>query len=95
MEDNLEENESIYKLLSINRVSKILGIRHANVKRLISEGKLKGIEISEKLIMISYMNLLDFLRGENNNNVKFKNKSISIEETQNKIDLLLKKYENL
>ena len=95
MEDKLEEDVPIYKLLSINRVSKMLGIRHTNVKKLISKGKIKGIEISEKRIMISYQNLLDFLKGENVNNENQNNKTISIEETQSKIDLLFKKYENL
>jgi len=95
MEDTLEEDLPIYKLLSINRVSKMLGIRHANVKKLISNGKIKGIEISEKRIMISYQNLLDFLKGENVKNENQNNKTISIEETQSKIDLLFKKYENL
>ena len=95
MEDKLEEDLPIYKLLSINRVSKMLGIRHANVKKLISNGKIKGIEISEKRIMISYQNLLDFLKGENVKNENQNNKTISIEETQSKIDLLFKKYENL
>lgn len=94
MEDKLEEDMQIYRLLSINRVSKLLGIRHANVKKLISKGKIKGIEISDKRIMISYLSLMDFLKGEMENNVDHVKKAITIEETQSKIDLLFKKYEN-
>lgn len=79
------------KLLSINKVSKLLGIRYDSVKRLIITGKIRHIKI-DKRIKIPYMSLLEFINTQNIANSVSDNGIISSEETQNKINALIKEY---
>jgi len=64
MRDKLENNIQNYRLLSINRASKMLGIRYENVKKLVEIGRIKGVIVSNKRVMIPYSNLMNFLKGD-------------------------------
>ena len=80
------------RLLSINRASKLLGIRYETVKKLVNLGKIKAVSTINNRFKIPYQSLVDFVSREN---IQFKKQSIiPIEETQNKIDSLIKEYSN-
>lgn len=80
-----------FKLLSINKVSKMLGIRYETAKKLVRSGKIKGVVTSNNRIKVPYKNLIRYLDG-NNDDPEVSFKVIPVEETQNKIDELLKEY---
>lgn len=77
------------RLLSLNRVSKMLGIRYATVLKLVRTGRIKAITINNKY-KIPYINLVEFVNGSNNNPAI--KQATPIENTQNRIDNLLKEY---
>jgi excisionase family DNA binding protein len=85
------ENISELRLLSINKASKILGIRYETVRTLVRTGKIKGVTLANNRIKIPYKNLLEFLNSEAKNQQP-DNGIISLEETQKKIDALIKEY---
>lgn len=76
-------------LLSINKVSKVLGIRYESAKKLISSGKIKSVTINNR-VKIPFYNIINFINHEDN--PEEKSGIISLEETQNKIDSLMKEY---
>lgn len=80
-----------FRLMSINEVAHTLGVRHQSVKKLISEGKLVAVKIGRRT-KIPVMSLYEFLHSEAVN-PQPDNGIISIEETQNKIDALIKEYQ--
>ncbi len=89
---NLTTNdEKSLRLLSINKVSKILGIRYENVSNIIKSGKIKFIKIGRR-IKIPYVNLIKFIDEQSERyNHDFINISTE-EEISKKIDKILKKY---
>lgn len=85
--ENLKVSE--LRLLSLNRASKILGIRYGTVQKLIRTGRIKAITINNKY-KIPYINLVEFVNGSINNPAT--KQAVPIENTQNRIDNLLKEY---
>jgi len=76
------------RLLSINKVSKLLGVRYETAKQLVYTGKIKGITVNKK-VKVPYKNLFEFI-NEKNNSSSLETGIISLEETQSKIDFLIK-----
>ena len=63
--ENIAENLNELRLLSINEVRKILGIRYEKTKQLIDEGKIKSIIINgRKKTTIKFIN--EFLESNSN-----------------------------
>lgn len=85
--DSLKISE--FRLLSLNRASKMLGIRYSMVQKLVRTGRIKAITINNKY-KIPYINLVQFVNGSNNNPAI--KQAAPIENTQNRIDNLLKEY---
>ena len=81
------------RLLSINRVSKILGIRYETVKQLVRTGKIKSVTMTNHKFKIPYKSLLEYVNGNSASEVS-ENGIIPLEETQSKIDALIKEYSN-
>ncbi len=79
------------RLLSINKASKILGIRYETVKKLVRSSKIKAVITVNNKIKIPYKNLFEFI-NENNSSSSLETGIISLEETQNKIDFLIKEH---
>lgn len=79
------------RLLSINKASKILGIRFETVKKLIRTGKIKAVMTANQKFKIPYKNLVEFTNGSNSVAAN-QNNVIPFEVTQNKIDILIKEY---
>ncbi|HMQ97906.1 MAG TPA: hypothetical protein PKE39_02685 [Ignavibacteria bacterium] len=80
-----------FKLLSINKVSKMLGIRYETAKKLVRTGKIKGVVTTNNRIKVPYKNLIKYLDVNCAEPEAYLN-AIPVEETQNKIDELLKEY---
>lgn len=78
------------RLLSINRASRLLGIRYESVQKLVKTGKIKTVIINNKH-KIPYLNLIEFANN-GSNAADVAKPVIPIEETQNRIDNLLKEY---
>ena len=93
IESNVPMISSEYRLLSINAVRKLLGVRHETVKELIRTGKIKAVTTTNHKFKVPYKSLLDYING-NNTPCASENGIIPLEETQSKIDLLIKEYEN-
>ena len=87
--DKINMNE--LQLISINKVSKLLGIRYDSVKRLIKTGKIGYVKIDQRT-KIPYKNLLDFINTKNVATHASDNGIISPEEIQNQIDSLISEY---
>lgn len=83
------QNISELRLLSINKSSKILGIRYETVQKLVRKGMIKAVLVNNKY-KVPYKSLLEFVNG--NNEVHDAKHGIPIEETQTRIDNLLKEY---
>lgn len=83
------QNISELRLLSIYKSSKILGIRYETVQKLVRTGKIKAVLVNNKY-KIPYKSILEFEDGSNEPPVA--KPTITIEETQNRIDNLLKEY---
>ncbi len=83
--------ENSLRLISINKASKILGIRYQSIRKIVMFGKIKYIRVG-KSIRIPYMNLVKFLEGQSDisspNNVN----SLSTEEISKRIDELIAEY---
>jgi hypothetical protein len=79
------------RLLSINRVSKILGIRNETVKNLVRTGRIKAVTTTNHKFKIPYKCLLEYVNGNSTSGVS-ENGIIPLEETQSKIDSLIKEY---
>ena len=86
-------NVSELRLLSINKASKILGIRYKSVQKLVRRGRIKAVTLTNGKYKIPYKNLIDFINGDTEPETVH-NGIISLEETQNKIDALIKEYSN-
>lgn len=79
------------RLLSINKVSKMLGIRFDNVSNLIKSGKIKFIKIGNR-IKIPYVYLIRFIDEQSERyNPDFINIPTE-EEISKKIDEIIMKY---
>jgi hypothetical protein len=76
------------KLLSINQVRTVLGIRFETAKILVNDGKIKFIEINGRK-KIPLKNLIEYLDRQNVIQNHSNDGIISSEETQNKIDLII------
>ena len=84
-------DEKSLRLLSINKASKILGIRFDNVLKLIKSEKIKFIKIGRR-IKIPYLNLIKFIDEQSERyNSDFINISTE-EEISKKIDEIISKY---
>lgn len=83
------QQPSELKLLSINKVRKILGIRYETVKKLVSTGRIKTVITLNHKVKIPYKSLLEFINGEKTS-FNSENGIIPLEETQSKIDVLIK-----
>lgn len=83
------QNISELRLLSIYKSSKILGIRYETVQKLVRTGKIKAVLVNNKY-KIPYKSILEFANGSNE--LPVAKPTITIEETQNRIDNLLKEY---
>ena len=83
------QNISELRLLSIYKSSKILGIRYETVQKLVRTGKIKAVLVNNKY-KIPYKSILEFANGSNE--LPVAKPTITIEETQNLIDNLLKEY---
>jgi len=83
------DNQSQLRLLSINKASKMLGIRYETVKHLVQIGKISSILINRKY-KIPYLSLVDFVNGSASSNNQ--TNLVPIEDKQNRIDNLLKEY---
>jgi len=84
-------DEKNLRLLSVHKVSKILGIRHDSVLKMIRQGKIKFIRIGQR-IKIPYINLIRFIDDEAVANKPNVINIPSIEETSRKIDELFARY---
>lgn len=82
-------NVSELRLLSIYKSSKILGIRYETVQKLVRTGKIKAVLVNNRY-KIPYKSILEFEDGSNE--LPVAKPTITIEETQNRIDNLLKEY---
>ena len=79
------------RLLSINKASKILGIRYETVIKLVKAGRIRTVITINNKYKIPYLSLVEFVKGSNE--VKqVTTKLVSIDVTQNRIDNLLKEY---
>jgi len=77
------------RLLSINKASRILGIRYETVQKLMRNGNIKAVQVSNKRFKIPYKNLVEYINGANESYVVY-GKQIPLSETENKIDALFK-----
>lgn len=85
--DSLKTSE--LRLLSINKASKILGIRYETVVKLVKTGRIKSVMTLNNKYKVPYSSLVEFVNG--NNEVKqVTAQVVPIEVTQNRIDNLLK-----
>lgn len=82
-------NVSELRLLSIFKSSKILGIRYETVQKLVRTGEIKAVLVNNRY-KIPYKSLLEFANGSNE--LPVAKPTITIEETQNRINNLLKEY---
>ncbi|MBE2281605.1 MAG: helix-turn-helix domain-containing protein [Ignavibacteriaceae bacterium] len=79
------------RLLSINKASKILGIRYETVVKLVKTGRIKSVMTLNNKHKVPYSSLVEFVNGSNE--VKqVTAQVVPIEVTQNRIDNLLKEY---
>lgn len=79
-----------FKLLSINKVSKILGIRYETVVKLVETGRIRSVIINNKY-KVPYSSIVEFVNGRKEIK-KVTTQFVPIEVTQNRIDNLLKEY---
>lgn len=77
------------RLLSINKVSKILGIRYETVVKLVKFGRIRSVMTINNKHKVPYSSLVEFVNGSNPMPVVQKC-IIPIEETENKIEELLR-----
>ena len=79
------------RLISINKASKLLGIRYQSVRKLVMSGKIGFMKIG-KSIKIPYMNLVEFVEEQsfkrNPSDMNFG----STEEISQRIDELIARY---
>ena len=101
MENNNFENPNNHtqvvnslRLISIHKVSKMLGIRYQSVKKMVITGKIKYVRIGKR-VKIPYMNLVEFLEGYPDAQQPFNDNVISIEEVSKRIDELIAEYSNI
>ncbi len=86
--DTLKTSE--LRLLSINKASKILGIRYETVVKLVKTGRIRSVMINNKY-KVSYSSIVEFVNGSKEVKTAA-NKVVPIEVTQNRIDNLIKGY---
>lgn len=94
----IDENQFHYnelRLLSINQARKILHIKHDDMKKLVTSGKVRYVNIEGK-IKIPYFELKEFLQNNLIRNIPAKEKnSRDIEDEINDIiNKYRKKYDN-
>ncbi len=80
-------NLSELRLFSINKASKILGIRYESVQKLVRTGRIKAIIVNNKY-KIPYRSLVEFTNGTGKANNTISH--VPIQEAQARIDNLLK-----
>jgi len=83
-------NISDLRLLSINKASKILGIRYVTVVKLVKTGRIRSVMINNKY-KVPYSSIVEFVNGSKEVK-KVTNQVVPIEVTQSRIDNLLKEY---
>ena len=92
---NTQKNEtapiSEIRLLSINKVSRMLGIRYETVRKLVRTGRIKAVTVENNKCKIPYKSLTEFVNESTNTPVRL-NGIISLEETQKQIDEIFKEY---
>ena len=91
----LSDNSDTFKmsdlrLLSINKASKLLGIRYETVVKLVKTGIIRSVMINSKY-KIPYLSLVEYV-NVNKEVKKVTTQVVPIEVTQNRIDNLLKEY---
>ena len=79
-----------FRLLSINEVAHILRVRQQSIKKLIATGNLTTVKIGKRT-KIPVMNLYQFLNSKTVDHQQ-DNGIISLEETERKINELIKEY---
>lgn len=79
------------RLLSINKVSKILGIRYETVVKLVKSGRIRSVMTINNKHKVPYSSLVEFVNGSKEVK-RVTTQVVPIEVTQNKIDNLLKEY---
>jgi len=85
--DTLKTSE--LRLLSINKASKILGIRYETVVKLVKAGRIRSVMTINNKYKIPYLSLVEYVKGSNSMPVVQKY-IIPIEETETKIEELLR-----
>lgn len=86
--DKLKTSE--LRLLSINKASKILGIRYETVAKLVKTGRIRSLMINNKF-KVPYSSIVEFVNGSKEVK-KVTTHVVPIEVTQNRIDNLFKEY---
>ena len=84
-------DEKNLKLLSVHKVSKILGIRHDSVLKMVMLGKIKHFRIGKR-IKIPYRNLLKFIDEQAEIHIPNVFNIPTVEETSKKTDELFARY---
>jgi hypothetical protein len=79
------------RLFSINKVSRILGVRHGTVKKMIVFGKIAHIKINKR-IKIPHINLMKFIEEQSIRNKGQGERFLSTEEISLRIDNLIAEY---
>lgn len=87
----VSEKISELRLLSINKASKILGIRYETVVKLVKTGRIKSVMTVNNKYKIPYLSLIEYVKGSEEVK-KVTTQVVPIEVTQNRIDNLLKEY---
>ena len=87
----MDNNNFSLRLLSIHKISKLLGIRFQSAKKLVMAGKINFIRVGKRM-KIPYMNLVKFLEGYPDAQQPFNNNVISIEEVSKRINELIAEY---
>jgi len=92
-EDNIKLNHVTpmegLRLLSINKASKILGIRYETVVKLVKTGRIRSVMTINNKYKIPYLSLVEYVNGSKEIK-KVTTQVVPIEITQNRIDNLLK-----
>lgn len=77
------------RLLSINKASKILGIRYETVVKLVKTGRIRSVMTINNKYKVPYSSLVEFVNGSNEIK-QVTTALVPIEVTQSRIDDLLK-----
>lgn len=87
-------DENSLRLISINKASKIFGIRYQSIQKMIAVGKLKYVRIGKRK-KIPYMNLVKFIEDQSSLQKPYNDNVLSTEEISRRIDELIAEYREM